>query len=96
MTSPRIKPVWLVIGMLVTIVPSPAQDTATVGDFTKCPTEHIINWLEQPFVVRSVKGILLGEGDQRPFPGVLIAKSKGRAPTERSGEQKAMKMADSR
>jgi|HubBroStandDraft_6_1064221.scaffolds.fasta_scaffold765336_1 Carboxypeptidase regulatory-like domain len=73
MISPRIKAVWLVIGMLVTIAPSPAQDTATVGDFTKSPTEHIIIRLERPFVVRSVKGIILrGQGDQEPLPGVLI------------------------
>jgi hypothetical protein len=35
-----------------------AQEKATVGDFTRSPTEHIINQIEQPFVVRSPKGIV--------------------------------------
>src|ERR1700683_3075175 len=73
MVSPRTKAVWLVIGMLVTTVSSPAQDKGPVGDFTKSPSEHIIIQLEQPFVVRSVKGVILrSQGDQEPLPGVLI------------------------
>jgi hypothetical protein len=67
------KAVWFVIGMLVAIGPSPGQNKGPVGEFTKSPTEHIIIQLDQPFVVRSVKGIILrGKGGQAPLPGVLI------------------------
>ena len=33
-----------------------AQQKATTRDFTKSPTEHIINRIEQPFVVQWIKG----------------------------------------
>jgi hypothetical protein len=67
------KATWLVIGIFAAVVPSTAQDKATVGDFTKSPTEHIIVQLEQPFVVRSVKGFIhRKQGDQEPLPDVLI------------------------
>jgi hypothetical protein len=67
------KAAWLVVGILATIVSSTAQDKATVGDFTKSPTEHIIIQLEQPFVVRSVKGFIRRkQGDQEPLSNVLI------------------------
>jgi hypothetical protein len=64
---------WIVVGILATMVLSKAQDKATVGDFTKSPTEHIIIQLEQPFVVRSVKGFIRRkQGDQEPLSNVLI------------------------
>jgi hypothetical protein len=67
------KAAWLVVGTLATVVLSTAQDKATVVDFTKSPTEHIIIQLEQPFVVRSVKGFIRRkQGDQEPLPNVLI------------------------
>jgi hypothetical protein len=49
---------WLVMCMAVIGTLTVAQEKATVGDFTKSPTEHIINQIEQPFVVRSAKGIV--------------------------------------
>jgi hypothetical protein len=50
-----------------------AQEKASVGDFTKSPTEHIINQMEQPFVVPSGKGIISRrQGDQGPLPNVLF------------------------
>ncbi len=39
--------------------------------FTKSPTEHIINELDQPFTVRSVKGVVLDQGGFQ-MPGVLL------------------------
>jgi len=69
---PRIRATWLVIGMLAAIVPSTAQDKAVIGDFTKSPSEHIIIQLEQPFLVRSVKGIICRQGGREPLSNVLI------------------------
>jgi hypothetical protein len=67
------KAAWLVVGILATTVLSAAQDKATIGDFTKSPTEHILIQLEQPFVVRSVKGFIRRkQGDQEPLSNVLI------------------------
>lgn len=49
------------------------QERATVGDFTKSPTEHIINRIEKPFVVRSVAGVISRrQGDQGALPGVVF------------------------
>jgi len=58
----------LTIGALSAI-----QDTAPVGDFAKSPTEHIINHLERPFVVKSVRGSVSREqGDHEPLANVLF------------------------
>ena len=50
-----------------------AQETAT-GEFTKSPTEHIINKIDEPFVVRSVKGIISRQtgATPEPLPNVLF------------------------
>jgi Carboxypeptidase regulatory-like domain len=67
------KAAWLVVGILATIVLCTAQDKATVEDFTRSPNEHIIIELEQPFVVRSVKGFIhRQQGDHEPLSNVLI------------------------
>ena len=51
-----------------------AQEKATVGDFTKSPTEHIINHMEQVFVVRSVKGVVMRgtRGSADPLRNVVF------------------------
>lgn len=51
-----------------------AQEKATVGDFTKSPTEHIIKQVEQPFLVQSVKGVITREtpGSIEPLHNVLF------------------------
>jgi len=43
-----------------------------VGDFTKSPTEHVINQIEKPFVVSSVSGTISVEGNSDPLPIVLF------------------------
>ncbi len=44
-----------------------------ISDFTKSPTEHIINYVPKPFVVRSVEGtIRLEAGRQKTIAGVLF------------------------
>jgi Carboxypeptidase regulatory-like domain len=62
---------WAVV--ISSILPT-AQEKTTVGDFTKSPTEHIINQIEQPFVVRSIKGIVSRktEGPTEPLAKVLF------------------------
>ncbi len=62
--------IWVIlIGALAA-----AQEKATVGDFTKSPTEHIINRIEQPFVVQSIKGIISRQtrGPTEPLANVLF------------------------
>ena len=62
-----------VVWLLIWAIAAAAQDKASIGDFTKSPTEHIINRLEQPFVVRSVKGVIIRkEGYREPLPEVLF------------------------
>jgi hypothetical protein len=64
---------WLLIWLVATVGPGTAQDKARVGDFAKSPTEHIINQLEQPFVVRSVEGSITNKaGYREPLPNVLV------------------------
>ena len=40
------KTAWLVICIIAMAILGKAQDKATAGDFTKSPTEHIINQLD--------------------------------------------------
>ncbi len=65
---------WFLIWAVVLSAVATAQEKATVGDFTKSPTEHIINRIEQPFVVQSVKGIISRQtgGPTEPLPNVLF------------------------
>ena len=50
------------------------QEKASIGDFTKSSTEHIINWIEQPFVIRSIQGSVFFGGADRvdPLANVLF------------------------
>ena len=67
------KAAWLVICVIAMVGPGKAQDKAAAGDFTKSPTEHIINQLDQPIVVRSVRGFVSRkEGYHEPLPNVLF------------------------
>ena len=45
-----------------------SQQVDVVGDFTRSPTEHIINEIDQPFVVRSVTGNMTLEPDRSDEP----------------------------
>ena len=64
---------WLLVCIIAITTLGRPQEKATVGDFTKSPTEHIINQIEQPFVVRSVAGVISRkQGDQGPLPDVLF------------------------
>ena len=64
-----------------------------VGDFTRSPNEHIINEIDEPFVVRSIRGCVFLDRDQKmPLPGVLFeiqgpgsSKRMRRATTDKSG-----------
>jgi hypothetical protein len=49
-----------------------AQDEFSIADFTKSPTEHIINRIDKPFVVRLVRGVVTSTGVREPFQGVLF------------------------
>lgn len=64
---------WLLGCVVVVAAVAVCQEKATTGDFTKSPTEHIINQIEQPFVVQSVSGVVSRkQGDQGPLSGVLF------------------------
>ena len=65
---------WLLMWVIVMGTLTAAQENSTVGDFTKSPTEHIINRIEQPFVVRSVQGIVNRQtgGPAEPLANVLF------------------------
>ena len=67
----RMKLAWLLILVMSATPSGAAQDI--VGDFSKSPTEHIINQIEQPFVVRSVEGVVIAKkGSSDPLAGVLF------------------------
>jgi|SRR5205823_4964943 len=64
---------WLLACLIAITALGMTQEKATIGDFTKSPTEHIINEIDQPFVVRSVAGVISRkQGDQGPMPNVLF------------------------
>ena len=65
---------WLLMLVVVMGTLTTAQEKSTVGDFTKSPTEHIINQIEQPFVVRSLQGIVSRQtaGPIEPLANVLF------------------------
>ena len=52
---------WCIVGMCLLAAPFPWAQTSPppdVSDFTKSPTEHIINQIEDPFRVRTVTGMI--------------------------------------
>jgi hypothetical protein len=66
-------PVWVLICAILTTGLATTQGKDVVGDFTKSPTEHIINQIEPPFIVRSVKGTIIERGGYRdPLPDTLF------------------------
>src|SRR6266850_3936894 len=68
--------------MIATTALGAAQLTAT-DNFTKSPTEHIVNQIEQPFLVGSVSGVIIRkEGYREPLPNVLF-EIEGPAPERR-------------
>jgi len=61
--------------MLLTITPWSAgqQDSFyNLEGFTISPTEHIINRVQQPFVVRSVRGVIRAEEYREPPADVVF------------------------
>ena len=67
------KAAWLLMAWLVIAVGVNAQyqDKGLVGDFTRSPTEHIIVQIDQPFVVREVRGTIRFAGHD-PLSDVLF------------------------
>jgi len=57
---------------LVFAVTLEANLQGQVGDFTRSPYEHIINEIEQPFVVRSVEGLITLPHGGGPVTGALF------------------------
>ncbi len=49
-----------------------AQDHFSIEDFTKSPTEHVINRIDAPFTVRSIRGIIISTGVREHFQGLLF------------------------
>ena len=67
------KPFWIPLCALLAAPVAIAQYKDPVGNFTRSPTEHIINRVETPFVVRSLKGSIRGhESLHEPVPNVLF------------------------
>jgi len=65
-----VKTATLLICLAFTVaLQAKAQDK--IGDFTPSPNEHIINEIDQPFVVSSVGGMITVERDG-PLAGVLF------------------------
>lgn len=63
----------LLLICLVLVAAPKVTPQSQVGEFTRSPYEHIINESDQPFVVRSVTGLItLPKGDERPISGVLF------------------------
>lgn len=61
---------WLLgIVATATVAFVSAQD---LRDFTRSPTEHIINQLDSPIVVRTIAGIVVLKGGGDPLPDVLL------------------------
>lgn len=65
------KLAWLFILAFLTAAPNPTQGPI-IGEFSKSPTEHIIIQMDQPFVVRSVKGVTIRTVGGEPLTGVLF------------------------
>jgi hypothetical protein len=65
-----VKTATLLLLLVFAVVPqTKAQDV--IGDFTRSRNEHIINEINEPFVVRSVVGLITDERGE-PFAGVLV------------------------
>jgi hypothetical protein len=67
--------VQLVFGVFLVCAPFVwAQDSSfpDISDFTKSPTEHIINQVYEPFQVKSVRGTITFYGSDEGVPKVLF------------------------
>ncbi|MGA9061727.1 MAG: carboxypeptidase regulatory-like domain-containing protein [Terracidiphilus sp.] len=60
----------LLICLVFAVAPA-AKPQGQVGDFTWSPSEHIIDEIDQPFVVKSLMGMIAVQGDG-PLAGVLF------------------------
>jgi hypothetical protein len=68
-----VKRMLVVVCLITAGAIGSAQEGTVVGDFTKSPTEHIINQIETPFQVASVRGVIAREGGfEEPLGGVLF------------------------
>lgn len=65
----RIAPLLLFLAFAAT---QQVNSQDKVGDFTRSPIEHIINEIDQPFVVRSVVGTIILPYGGGPIAGVLF------------------------
>lgn len=61
----------LLLGLSFALTPD-AMTRSQVGDFTRSPTERIINEIDQPFVVRTVAGMITLPFGDGPIAGVLF------------------------
>ena len=51
---------------------SASDQDFSIADFTKSPTEHIINQVDEPFVVQSIRGLITSDSVRGPLQGVLF------------------------
>jgi carboxypeptidase family protein len=67
---------WIVHLLLLAVAfGAPAQERFETGElkgFTKSPTEHIIERLEQTRAIRNVEGSVRANAPKKPLEGVLI------------------------
>jgi hypothetical protein len=91
------KPLWLPLALMTVIPVSLGQDNfPDIADFTRSPSEHVINVVDNPFIVRSVRGVILFKHAQvEPLANVLFeikgpgtARTIKRATTNKTGKFK--------
>jgi len=69
------KAICLITALITTTALGAAQNytIADFADFTKSPTEHVLNVVEKPFKVRSVSGLIeFRNGPLEPLANVLF------------------------
>jgi hypothetical protein len=69
------KTIWLLVALAIATTPGVAQkySIADFADFTKSPTEHVLNVVEQPSTVRSVRGLIkFKNGSLEPLANVVF------------------------
>jgi hypothetical protein len=55
------KNLWFLV-LTLAVTSSLSQEKSVIGDFTKSPTEHIIQQIEKPFEVKSIFGTIVESG----------------------------------
>jgi hypothetical protein len=55
------KTPWFLV-LTLAVTSSLSQEKSVIGDFTKSPTEHIIQQIDKPFGVKSVSGTIVESG----------------------------------